>query len=318
MYWHIPIRLLAVNQCTVYGDIQTRGLIGREVSPFVWIFLYSEGNDGLILSSTIRTTPLSLIGMYMLNISNRENVQICRPLSRKYIETHGHLVSCATWTNAIRAPDIECVHVPGCLVLCIHLLSLALNRQNRPDVSKPCANLLNTLTDISIMRRKSTVTHQIRWMDKYKKLDMALFMHLAMQKALKSPISIVTSSTSYMFSFLPRESKELHGLTIDGFRTWIAHNNIEQSIEVVELLVRRTSNPSEIDRQIQSDIECEIRIVRSIVEQIERLKRFQTSCWFMSQWRTGSLDGTANDLVMSLKLIQSKLNLLGVLRERLH
>ena len=144
---------------------------------------------------------------------------------------------------------------------------------------------------------------------------MSLFVDYAIQNMMRSPVTMAISSTAYIFSFLPSDNADLGQMDIDGLVTWIRINNIEQSIRVVEVLLTRARASAATEREIVADIELEIAVVQTVLSHVRDLKDFHRSCWCLGDWRVGSLDAVTSDLVTSLKLIQSKLNLIGLLRE---
>jgi hypothetical protein len=122
----------------------------------------------------------------------------------------------------------------------------------------------------------------------------------------------VPSSTSHMFSAVPTLTTDI---TINALYTWLMQNNIEQGLEVVGVLMAQTKGSSEIEKTIKDEINNELTVVQYILDHVYTQKRFHSSCWYMGDWRTGSLNGTMNDLVTSLRLITCKLNLIAILRD---
>lgn len=118
---------------------------------------------------------------------------------------------------------------------------------------------------------------------------------------------------SQLFAFLPADSTSVQDTTLPKLQAWTSQNNIRQSLDVAERWVYgNTNNPAE--QEIIVELEGEVRVVRLLLDRIRTLSAFRASCWFLGHWRLGPLDGLMTDLIVALKLVQSKLGLLYLLR----
>lgn len=133
--------------------------------------------------------------------------------------------------------------------------------------------------------------------------------HHQLEALCLSPLSPLVPAATVSFSPL-----EIPGMSIEGLCTWIKQNNLEQCLDVIETVVYRTPNTSEMEKTLLEEVKLELQVLGGVLQHIQNLQRFKSSCLFMSSWRTGSLDATTMDLSGSLHLIQNKLSLLRLLQ----
>jgi hypothetical protein len=118
---------------------------------------------------------------------------------------------------------------------------------------------------------------------------------------------------SPLFSDLPEViDKTIH---IHDLDIWLRENNIEQGLEVVGCMMSQIKVRSDIEKTIVDEIINELTVLNYVLNYIDTLNKFHYSCWYLSDFRTGSLTGSMTDLVTSLRIINCKLKLISMLRD---
>lgn len=105
-------------------------------------------------------------------------------------------------------------------------------------------------------------------------------------------------------------------ITIDRVSEWVKHNNIRQIMQVVLTILQCTSvrDVTGLEHRIIKEATTDVLVVHTVLDQIDTLCHFRASCWWLSDWRIGSVVGTTTDLYTSLRLIRCKVKLLVILR----
>ena len=105
----------------------------------------------------------------------------------------------------------------------------------------------------------------------------------------------------------------LTDMSVRSITSWIRTNNIHQTLEVVETIISRPLVYGELYSDIIHDIRLEIDVMRTVLRGVDSKNKYYAACWFLKDWRTGSLRPEYTDLSASLHRIEKKVNLLAML-----
>ena len=124
-----------------------------------------------------------------------------------------------------------------------------------------------------------------------------------------STISTISSisSISVLHSSIGGYSGSAVTCNVDVVRQWIKEHDVTQRLHVIDMIMTRVLCTCTIGELIVRDIQNEQRVIRALIEHVDRCTARRDSMWFFREWRSDCMYHVYHDLVRSFRLIHSKI-----------